>query len=74
MPKTVSGIALVKFLSKKGFVVYSRKGSHVKMISSERKTKAIVPIHKTISRGTLQSIIKQTKLTEREIEELWAEH
>lgn len=70
MPKVVSGIEVTKFLSKKGFQIYSRKGSHVKMVSIERNTKTIVPIHKEISRGTLQNILRQAKLTEKEIEEL----
>jgi len=70
MPKSVSGIELVKFLSKKGFEIYSRKGSHVKMISAERNTKTIVPMHKEISKGTLNAIIKQSKLSEEEIAEL----
>jgi len=71
MPKTHSGLEIVKFLSKKGFEVYSRKGSHVKMISRERQTKTIVPMHREISKGTLHGIIKQAKLTDKEIEELF---
>ncbi len=69
MPKTLSGLELIKFLNKKGFEAYSRKGSHVKMISRERQTKTIAPIHKEISRKTLQDIIRQAKLTENEISE-----
>jgi predicted RNA binding protein YcfA (HicA-like mRNA interferase family) len=70
MPKVVSGLLLVKLLSKKGFQIYSQKGSHVKMICKERNTKTIVPIHKEIARGTLNSILKQAKLSEEEIAEL----
>ncbi len=70
MPKMVSGLEVIKFLSKKGFQAFGRKGSHVKMVSIQRNTKTIVPVHKEISRGTLQSIIKQAKLTEKETEEL----
>ena len=70
MPKTISGLKLVKFLRKKGFHVYGRKGSHVKMVSLKRKTKTIVPMHKDISKGTLNNILKQTKLSEKEILEL----
>lgn len=70
MPKPVSGLKVVKFLKKKGFEVFSRKGSHVKMISRNRKTKAIIPMHKEISRGTLNSVLKQAKLTREEITEL----
>lgn len=71
MPKILSGLELIKFLGKKGFEIYSRKGSHVKMISRERNTKTIVPIHREISRKTLQDIIRQTKLSEKEIAELF---
>lgn len=71
MPKTVSGIELVKFLNKKGFEVYSQKGSHVKLISVQRITKTIVPQHKELSKGTLNSILRQAKLTEEEINELF---
>ncbi len=70
MPKNPSGLGIVKFLEKKGFVIYSRKGSHVKMVSIERKTKTIVPMHKELSKGTLKAIIKQAKLNEKETEEL----
>lgn len=71
MPKSISGFELVKFLSKKGFTIYSRKGSHVKLISVERNTKTIVPQHKVLSKGTLNSILRQTKLSEEEINEIF---
>jgi len=71
MHKVISGFDLVKFLTKKGFEIYSRKGSHVKLISHERKTKTIIPMHKEISKGTLNSILKQAKLSDEEINELF---
>jgi len=70
MPKSFCGLELVKFLSKKGFSVYGRKGSHVKLISAERNAKTIVPMHNEISKGTLNSIFRQAKLSESEIKEL----
>jgi len=70
MPRQISGKSLIKFLTKKGFDSYSRKGSHVKMVSLDRNTKTIVPMHVEISRGTLNAIIKQAKLTDEEIREL----
>ena len=70
MPKSVSGFELVKILSKKGFSVYARKGSHVKMICVARQTKTIIPQHKELSRGTLNSILRQAKLSEQEIREI----
>ena len=60
MPK-ISGLKLIKFLKKKGFKIYNRKGSHVKMISTEKNTKTIIPMHKEISIGTIKSIFKQSK-------------
>jgi len=71
MHRTISGLELVKFLSKKGFTIYGRKGSHVKMICVQRNTKTIVPQHDEIARGTLNSILRQAKLTEEEINELF---
>lgn len=71
MPKTVSGLEIIKFLKKKGFEVYSRKGSHIKMVSLERNTKTIIPMHKALARGTLNAILKQAKLTAQEIPELF---
>ena len=70
MHKTVSGLEMAKFLQSKGFSVYSRKGSHVKMISKERHAKTIVPMHGTISIGTLNAIFRQAKLSEEEILEV----
>ena len=70
MPKIVSGKELLKFLTRKGFQIFSQKGSHAKLISKERQTKTIVPMHKEISKPTLHSIFKQAKLTENEIKEL----
>ncbi|MFA4855134.1 MAG: type II toxin-antitoxin system HicA family toxin [archaeon] len=70
MPKTVSGLELAKFLSRKGFQIYGRKGSHAKMVSISRNAKAIIPMHKEISKGTLNAILKQAKLNETEIAEL----
>lgn len=70
MPKILSGKELVKFLAKKGFQIYSRKGSHIKLISKERMAKTIIPMHDEIPKGTLNAILRQSKLTEKEIEEL----
>jgi predicted RNA binding protein YcfA (HicA-like mRNA interferase family) len=72
MHKTISGLELVKFLAKKGFTVCSRKGSHVKLVSIERNTKTIVPQHSELSKGTLNSILRQAKLSDNEIAELLA--
>lgn len=70
MPKTVSGLEIVKFLTRLGFEAYSRKSTHVKMISRARQAKTIVPMHRELARGTLQSIFRQAKLSPEEIASL----
>ena len=71
MPKLFSGLDIIKFLEKKGFSIYSRKSSHVKMISVQRNTKTIIPINDELPTGTLRSIIRQTQLTSEEMAELF---
>jgi predicted RNA binding protein YcfA (HicA-like mRNA interferase family) len=48
---------IISILSKKGFTFKSQKGSHVKYTNGHRTT--IVPIHDTVARGTLRSILIQ---------------
>jgi predicted RNA binding protein YcfA (HicA-like mRNA interferase family) len=48
---------IISALSKKGFVYKSQKGSHAKYSNGYRT--AIIPIHDTIARGTLKSILLQ---------------
>ena len=70
MHKSISGLELIKFLEKKGFSVYSRKVSHVKLINIDRNAKTIVPMHKSLAQGTLHIIFQQSKLTKSEKKEL----
>jgi len=48
---------IISALSKKGFVYKSQKGSHAKYSDGHRVT--IIPIHDTVARGTLKSILIQ---------------
>jgi predicted RNA binding protein YcfA (HicA-like mRNA interferase family) len=48
---------IILALSKKGFVYKSQRGSHAKYSNGHRT--AIVPIHDTVARGTLKSILLQ---------------
>ena len=70
MPKLnpVSGNKVIKALSKAGFQVVGKKGSHVRL---KRKTDdsvyiVIVPLHPEIKKGTLKSILRQSGLSENE--------
>ena len=65
----LSGKKAIKTLSKLGFEITGKKGSHVKMRKITDKNKAIViiiPDHKELATGTLNDIIKQAGLTREE--------
>lgn len=68
----LSGREIIKLLSKHGFQVVGRKGSHVRMkkITPEKVYIAIMPDHKEIPTGTLKSIIRQSDLPEEEFRNL----
>jgi predicted RNA binding protein YcfA (HicA-like mRNA interferase family) len=55
---------IISALSKKGFYFKSQKGSHVKYTNGHFIV--IIPIHDTVARGTLKSILIQANI---EIEE-----
>jgi predicted RNA binding protein YcfA (HicA-like mRNA interferase family) len=55
---------IISALSKKGFYFKSQKGSHVKYTNGTFIV--IIPIHDTVARGTLKSILIQANI---EIEE-----
>ncbi len=64
----LSGRQVVKALSKAGFEVVGRKGSHVRL-KKKTTTKTyivIVPLHPEIKKGTLKSIIRQSGLSPQE--------
>jgi predicted RNA binding protein YcfA (HicA-like mRNA interferase family) len=48
---------IITALSKKGFTCKSQKGSHSKYSNGHRTV--IIPIHDTVARGTLKSILFQ---------------
>jgi len=68
----VSGHEVIKALTKAGFEVVGRKGSHVRLKKKmPNKTYiAIVPLHPEIKMGTLKSILRQAGLTREEFIEL----
>ena len=48
---------IISALSKNGFVYKSQKGSHAKYTNGYRIV--VIPIHDTVARGTLKSILVQ---------------
>ena len=51
---------IISALSKKGFYFKSQKGSHVKYTNGNLIV--IIPIHDTVARGTLKSILIQANI------------
>jgi predicted RNA binding protein YcfA (HicA-like mRNA interferase family) len=61
----ISGREIVKVLTKIGFVIVGRRGSHVRLKRrrAEQTLIVIVPMHRELARGTLRSILRQANLT-----------
>ncbi len=60
--KSLSGIELIKIFKEQGFIVYSQKGSHIKLrrtFGNEKQT-LLIPNHKFIDKGTLKAIVRQS--------------
>jgi len=55
---------IISALSKKGFYFKSRKGSHAKYTNGNLIV--IIPMHDTIARGTLKSILLQANVELKE--------
>jgi predicted RNA binding protein YcfA (HicA-like mRNA interferase family) len=51
---------IISALSKKGFVYKSQKGSHAKYSNGSHT--AIIPMHNSVAKGTLKSILTQTNI------------
>ena len=69
----ISGKKAIKFLERAGFVIVRQRGSHVrmKMVTSEKTIKLTIPLHETLDRGTLASIIRSAGLTIEQFDELF---
>ncbi|MDP3724602.1 MAG: type II toxin-antitoxin system HicA family toxin [bacterium] len=69
MSRLYSGEKIVKAFIRAGFSVVSQKGSHVKMRGFRfgKLQTVIVPNHKEIAFGTLQSVLTQASMTFEEL-------
>ncbi|MDP3985792.1 MAG: type II toxin-antitoxin system HicA family toxin [bacterium] len=71
MPKTASGKAVMKILTKHfGFYFVSQKGSHVKLKKSTTRgtVLAIIPLHRELAQGTLRGILELAKIDRQDFE------
>jgi predicted RNA binding protein YcfA (HicA-like mRNA interferase family) len=63
--RVLSGKEICEILSRNGFSQVRRKGSHIIMQKrlTDTTVTVVVPDHKPVRRGTLKSIISQSKLS-----------
>ncbi|MFZ3058300.1 MAG: type II toxin-antitoxin system HicA family toxin [Candidatus Methanoperedens sp.] len=64
----ISGKEAIKALERAGFVIVRQRGSHIRLkkVTSETVIKITIPLHDTLDRGTLKSIIRSAGLTVEE--------
>ena len=65
----ISGREIVKVLTRIGFEIVGRSGSHIRL--KRRRDKelliVIVPMHRELAKGTLRSILRQANLTHEDL-------
>jgi predicted RNA binding protein YcfA (HicA-like mRNA interferase family) len=70
MSKTFSGREVIKAFHRIGFVVDHQRGSHVFLHNLEKNISVVVPDHKELKKGTLNSILKKAGITVKQLKEL----
>jgi len=68
--KVFSGREVVKALHRIGFVVDHQRGSHIFLHNLEKNISIVVPNHKEIKKGTLNSILKKANISIKDLKEL----
>jgi predicted RNA binding protein YcfA (HicA-like mRNA interferase family) len=70
MSKVFSGRELVKALHRIGFIVDHQRGSHIFLHNLEKNISIVVPNHKEIKIGTLNSILKKVNISIKDLKKL----
>ncbi|MCI4624892.1 MAG: type II toxin-antitoxin system HicA family toxin [Candidatus Magnetoovum sp. WYHC-5] len=60
---SISGKQCVKVLEKTGFIIRRQRSSHIVITKENPFMQLVVPDHKTLDKGTLRAIIRQSGLT-----------
>jgi len=68
--KVFSGREMVKAFHRIGFVVDHQRGSHIFLHNLEKNISIVVPNHKEIKKGTLNSILKKANISIKDLKEL----
>jgi len=75
MPKlpVISGSQAIKCFAKTGYEVVRQRGSHVRMHHKSDKTKQplTIPRHKTLGKGLLRKLLRDSQLTIEEFLKLF---
>jgi predicted RNA binding protein YcfA (HicA-like mRNA interferase family) len=66
----ISGREMIKYLTKKGFIVSRQKGSHV-VLKSQDSRRVTVPLHEELDRGTLLEILAEAGISKEEFLREW---
>jgi predicted RNA binding protein YcfA (HicA-like mRNA interferase family) len=64
MPKlpVLSAKQVIKALGRIGFKIVRQSGSHIHLWNDQKRILVTVPNHKELAKGTLNGIIKQSKM------------
>ena len=70
MTRVFSGREVVKALRRIGFVVDHQRGSHIFLHNLEKNISVVVPDHRELKKGTLNSILKKVGITIEDLKEI----
>lgn len=70
MSRTFSGREVVKALHRVGFVVDRQRGSHIFLHNLGKNISVVVPVHKELKKGTLNSILEKAGITIKDLNKL----
>ena len=70
MSKVFSGREIIKALHRIGFIVDHQRGSHIFLHNLEKNISVVVPSHKEMKKGTLNSILKKANISIKDLQEL----
>ncbi len=62
----LSAREVIKALTKLGFVIIRQTGSHIHLWNEDKRVLVTVPNHPELAKGTLLSILRQSKLSREE--------
>ena len=66
LPRSLSGMEVVRALEKAGFCIKRQKGSHMVLRRNSPFAQVVVPDHKSVDTGTLASILDGAGLSVEE--------